>query len=115
MKKIEFYRNSAGKSYVEEFLDSLTGKEAQKVTWTLKVIEDLDIVPKQYFKNLKNTEDIWEVRVDGINKTYRILGFFYKQELIILNHAFIKKTQKTPRNAIEIAIKRKNDYLRRKK
>lgn len=115
MRKIEFYKNIDGKNYVKEFLDSLTGKEAQKVIWTLKVIEDLDIVPKQYFKKLKNSEDIWEVRVDGINKTYRILGFFYKQELIILNHAFIKKTQKTPRNAIEIAIERKNDYLRRKK
>lgn len=75
----------------------------------------MDIVPKQYFKKLKNSEDIWEVRVDGINKTFRILGFFYKEELIILNHAFIKKTQKTPRNAIEIAINRKNEYLRRKK
>lgn len=38
MKKIDFYRNIDGKCYIEEFLDSLSGKEAQKVIWTLKVI-----------------------------------------------------------------------------
>jgi len=35
--------------------------------------------------------------------------------LIVLNHAFQKKTQKTPAGAIILAKKRKRDYLRRKK
>jgi len=33
---------------------------------------------------------------------------------VVLNHAFTKKTQKTPRKEIRIAEKRRKDYLRRK-
>lgn len=91
MRKIKFYKTIEGKCYVEEFLDSLSGKEIKKVVWTFKLIEDLEIVPKIYFKKLKHVENIWEVKVDGINKTYRILGFIHENNFVILNHAFIKK------------------------
>ena len=48
---------------MEEFLDSLLGKQAQKVVWVLRLIEELEVVPSQYFKKMVNTKDIWEVRV----------------------------------------------------
>ncbi len=48
---------------VKEFLNSLSGKQVQKVIWTLKLIKELETVPKQYFKKLISTDDIWEVRV----------------------------------------------------
>ena len=63
MREIIFYRTESGKCPVEEFLDSLPAKEAQKVTWVLKIIEELPRVPRQYFKKLSNTDDIWEVRI----------------------------------------------------
>jgi phage-related protein len=34
--------------------------------------------------------------------------------LVVLNHAFQKKSQKTPLKEIRLAEQRKNDYLRRK-
>jgi len=114
MRGIVFYRTETGKCYIEDFLDSLSGKEAQKIVWVFKLIEEFDSIPKRYFKKLFNTEDIWEVRVDGKNKTYRILGFFDGNKIVVLNHAFIKKTQKTPKRNIEIAENRKRDYMRRK-
>jgi len=52
MREIHFYRTEAGYCPVEKFLDSLPGKQAQKVAWVLKLIEELDFVPVQYFKNL---------------------------------------------------------------
>jgi len=57
----------------------------------------------------------WEVRVGFGNDIFRILVFFDGSQLIILNHAFQKKTQKTPKQAIKIAKARKQDYLKRKK
>ena len=114
MREIVFYRTATGKCYIEDFLDSLSGKEAQKVVWVLKLIEEFDSIPKRYFKKLVNTEDIWEIRVDGRDKTYRILGFFDGNKIVVLNHAFIKKTRKTPKRNIEIAENRKRDYMRRK-
>ncbi|MFA4907066.1 MAG: type II toxin-antitoxin system RelE/ParE family toxin [archaeon] len=114
MREIVFYRTDAGKCYINEFLDYLSGKEAQKVVWIFKIVEELEIVPKRYFKKLANTEDIWEVRIEGKDKTYRILGFFDGNKIVVLNHALIKKTQKTPKHDIEIAEHRKRDYMRRK-
>jgi len=113
MREIIFYRTESGKCPVEEFLDSLPAKEAQKLTWVLKIIEELPRVPKQYFKKLSNTDDIWEVRISVGGNIFRILGFWDGPKLIVLTHAFQKKTQKTPRQAIKIAESRKKDYLKR--
>jgi hypothetical protein len=42
MKEIIFYKLKSGKSPIEEFLDSLSSKEAQKVVWVLQLIEEAD-------------------------------------------------------------------------
>ncbi len=105
---------NSGKCPVEEFLDSLSPKEAQKVTWVLKLIEELPRVPSHYFKKLVNTEDIWEVRVIFGKNIFRILGFWDGPKLVVLTHAFQKKTQKTPKQAIQIAEARRREYLRRR-
>ncbi|PLX48313.1 MAG: hypothetical protein C0613_11110 [Desulfobulbaceae bacterium] len=114
MPEITFYKKANGKSPVEEFLDSLTAKQAQKVVWTLQIIEELPKVPTTYLKKLVNTDDIWEVRVKSGNDTFRLLGFFDGPRLIVLNHAFQKKTQKTPKQAIKLAEERKRDYFKRR-
>ncbi len=114
MREIVFYRTSSGKCPVEEFLDSLPAKEARKVTWVLRLIEDLPRIPRQYLKKLTNTDDIWEVRISIAGNMFRILGFWDGPRLIVLTHAFQKKTRKTPRQAIKIAEARKSDYLRRR-
>jgi phage-related protein len=115
VRTIIFYRTESDSCPVKKFLDSLNSKQAQKVLWVLQLIEELDRVPSQYFKKLVNTKDIWEVRVQVGKEIFRLLGFFEGPRLIVLNHAFQKKTQKTPTRAIDLAEKRKRDYLRRKK
>jgi len=51
-RTVLFYKTIDGKCPVQEFLDSLSGKVAQKVLWTLSLLEDLEIVPAIYFKKL---------------------------------------------------------------
>jgi len=114
MRNINFYRTDDGKCPVEEFLDSLSGRQAQKVAWVLQLVEELDIVPTTYLKKLVNTDGIWEVRVQVSGNIFRLLGFFEGDNLVVLNHGFQKKTQKTPSKEIKIAESRKRDYLRRK-
>lgn len=114
MREIIFYRTDSDKCPIEEFLDSLSGKQAQKVLWVLRLIQELDIVPSQYFKKLVNTDEIWEVRVQVGNNTFRLLGFFDSDNLVILTNGFAKKTQKTPPQEIDLAEQRKKDYLNRK-
>ena len=50
MRKILFYETKSGQKPIEDFLDQLPAKTAQKVTWVLKLIEDLERVPSKYFK-----------------------------------------------------------------
>ena len=115
MRIVEFYRLPNGNNPIKDFLDSLTGKQAKKVLWVLKLVEDMDILPRQYFKKLSGNNGIWEVRVSLGNDTFRLLGFFSKGRFLILTNAFVKKTQKTPKREITLAIQRKKDYLSRKK
>ena len=106
MREIIFYRMDSGKCPVEDFLDSLPVKHARKVTWVMQLIEELDIIPVKYFKKLVGTDGLWEIRVQSGGNIYRILCFFDGDNLVIVNHAFQKKTQKTPKKEIEIAAAR---------
>ena len=111
MREIRFYRTPSGHCPVEEFLDSLPGKKAQKIVWVLQLVEELDKVPINYFKKLAGTDDLWEIRIQVGNAAFRILGFFIGQNTLMLNHAFQKKAQKIPTKHIKVAESRKRDYL----
>jgi phage-related protein len=113
MRKILYYKSESGDSPVDDFLRSLPPKHFEKVTWVLNIIREIPIVSKNYFKKLSGTDDIWEARIDHGNDTFRILGFFYKGDLVILTNGFAKKTEKTPMREIRLAEKRKNDYEKR--
>jgi phage-related protein len=115
VREIKFYKSAEGNEPIKKFLDGLKSKQAAKVAWTLQLVEELDTLPTKYFKKLVNTDDLWEVRVSYGNDIFRLLSFYDGARLIVIAHAFQKKSQKTPRQAIEIAENRKKDYFRRKK
>jgi phage-related protein len=114
IREVKFYTSSSGRKPIEEFLNTLSAKEAQKVAWTLDLLEEMDSVPAQYFQKMVSTDDLWEVRVKAGSNIFRLLGFFDGAKLVVLSHAFQKKTQKTPRQAIKLAEERKRDYFTRK-
>ena len=114
MREIIFYRTESNECPIEEFLDTLNSKQAQKVAWVMQVVEELEKVPEIYLKKLKNTDDIWEIRVQQSNNIFRFLGFFDDGSFIVLTNGFQKKTQKTPKAEILLAEQRKQDYIERK-
>jgi phage-related protein len=114
MREILFYRTANGACPVEEFLDSLEPKQAQKILWVLRAVKELPMVPRQYFKKLEGTDDLWEVRADFGGDAFRLLGFWDAGWLIVLTNGFAKKTQKTPSRELEVAEQRRHDNLNRK-
>jgi hypothetical protein len=92
VRNIAFYRTESGASPIEEFLDSLSSKQAQRVAWVLRLIEEIESVPAQYFKKMPGTEDIWEVRVQSGSDTIRLLGFLFGARSLVLTNGFAKKT-----------------------
>ena len=114
-RTVIFYKTAEGKCPVEDFLESLPGKVAQKVTWVLKLLEDLNVVPSSYFKKLVGTEEIWECRIQLGSNAYRVFCFFLGNSVVILTHGFIKKSRKTPASEIAKAETYRRDFLRRRK
>jgi phage-related protein len=111
MREISFYRLASGKCPVEEYLESLTTKQVEKVFFVLDLLETIDVVPRKFFKKLEATDDIWEVRIQHGNNIFRLLGFFDGNEIVVLNHAFTKKSRKAPKKEIQIAEQRKKDHF----
>ncbi len=55
-------------------------------------------------------DGIWEVRSRLGNRIARTLFAMVNQEMVLL-HGFIKKEQRTPRDELDLARKRKKQYL----
>lgn len=81
-----------------------------KILWTLEVIEDLQRVPDTYLKHIENTLGLYEIRVQVGSDIFRIFCFFDKGNLVVLANGFQKKSQRTPPQEIEKAIKIKEEY-----
>ena len=60
---------------------------------------------------MEGTTGLFEVRVEVGSDIYRVFSFFDEGRLIILLNGFQKKSQKTPKNEIELAEKLKKQYF----
>ncbi|MNQ94551.1 hypothetical protein D3C85_1100720 [compost metagenome] len=98
------------KDYFEEFFEKQREKVKNKIIWTLQIIEELERIPETYLKHIENTDGLFEIRVQQGSDIFRIFCFFDDGQLVVLTNGFQKKTQKTPKNEIERAIKIKNEY-----
>lgn len=103
------------KDYFRDFYKSQTNKVQTKIIWTFRIIEDLDMIPEIYFKHLENTDGLYEIRVQLGSDIYRIFCFFDDQNVVVIEHGFQKKTQKTPLKEIEKAQKIRKEYFDEKK
>ena len=104
-RKIAFY-----KDYFQDFFDKQSEKVKAKIIWTLNLVEDLQRVPEPYLKHIENTIGLYEIRVQFGSDIFRIFCFFDQGQLVVLSNGFQKKTQKTPKKEIELALKIKAEY-----
>jgi len=64
---------------------------------------------------MENTDGLYEIRIQQGSDIYRIFCFFDQGQLVVLANGFQKKTQKTPKQEIEKALKIKEEYFNEKK
>ena len=99
---------------VIDFYKSQDSKVQLKIEYVLDLVRIDRQVPIKFFKKLEITNGIYEVRVITSQKSIRILCFQDEGSLVVLTNAFVKKTQKTPKNEIRIAEFLKTEYLKQK-
>ncbi len=104
-RTIIFYKN-----YFDNFFVKQRDKVKNKIIWTLDLIEEHQRVPELYLKHIENTDGLFEIRVQQGSDIFRIFCFFDQGQLVVLANGFQKKTQKTPKQEIERALKIKEEY-----
>ncbi len=103
------------KDYFQEFFLKQRDKVKDKIIWTFDLIEELQRVPETYLKYIENTDGLFEIRIQLGSDIFRIFCFFDQGQLVVLANGFQKKTQKTPKQEIEKALKIKDEYESEKK
>ncbi len=108
-RRIIFFKN-----YFQSFFEKQTKKVKAKIIWTFDLVEELQKIPEIYLKHIENAVGLYEIRVQSGSNIFRIFCFFDQGKLVVLANGFQKKTQKTPRKEIELALKIKAEYESKK-
>ncbi len=105
---VVFFKTDAGNEPVREWLRTLPKEECKTI--------GVDILKVQYGWPLGRPlvaslgDGLWEIRSRLPNRIARTLFMVVNEEIVLL-HGFIKKQQKTPSDELELAKKRKRQYL----
>jgi phage-related protein len=104
-----FYRTEAGREPVREWLKRLSAEDRKRIGEDIKTVEFGWPVGMPVCKPLTN--GIYEVRSSlAQNKIARVLFYIDKKGRMVLLHGFVKKTQKTPQEDLELARRNKSKH-----
>ncbi len=105
---VVFYKTDTGNEPVREWLLELPKEDCKVIGTDILTVQYAWPVGKPLVDNLG--DGIWEVRSRLDNRIARTLFAMVNQEIVLL-HGFIKKQQRTPQDELELAKKRKRQYL----
>ena len=89
----------------------MNDKVREKIGYVFKVVKTVDKVSGKFLKHIEGTDGLYEIRVEVGGDIYRIFCCFDKGNIVVLFNAFQMKTQKTPKQEIEFALKLRKEYL----
>jgi len=94
--------------FFERCMATLTEKEQEKVQYGLLLLKTQDRLPKKFVKFIR--DGLYELRTEYGGNTYRVFFVFDDGRIVVLFNGFQKKSQRTPQNEIEKALKIKEAY-----
>ena len=94
--------------YFERFKETLLPKVSVKLDYIISLLETSDRVPKKFIGHIR--DGLFELRMEYESNIYRVFFIFDDGDIVVLFNGFQKKTQKTPLNEIEKALKIKEAY-----
>jgi phage-related protein len=113
---IEYYETTEGKRPVKEFIATLSPESKAKYIFIADLLEEYGIgVKEPYVKTLTGKRKLFEIRIKDKANIHRILYFAFTGRKFVLLHGFTKKTEKTPGREIEIAARRMEEYLSKRR
>ena len=106
--KVVFFKTDTGNEPVRDWLKELSRDDCKVIGTDILTVQYAWPVGKPLVDHLG--DGLWEVRSRLDNRLARTLFAMVDQEIVLL-HGFIKKQQKTPADELELAKKRKKQYL----
>ena len=106
--RVIFFKMDTDNEPVRDWLKSLSKEDCKVIGTDILSVQYAWPVGKPLVDNLG--DGVWEVRSRLENRIARTLFAVVNQEIVLL-HGFIKKQQKTPQLELELAKKRKKQYL----
>ena len=110
--EVVFYEKPDGSEPVKEFLLSVDNKMRARLLRIIGLLAQNGTALRMPYSEYL-VDGIFEIRAKVGSDISRVLYFFVVGKKIVLTNGFVKKTQKTPKNEIELAKKYRNDFLSR--
>lgn len=116
--KVKFFRSASGNEPVRDWLKSLSREDMKAIGEDIQTVQWGWPLGMPLVRKLE--KDLWEIRVHLKDRIARILFTIvsHKEEnaenpenFIVLLHGFIKKTQKIPKEELDLAQKRRRELL----
>jgi phage-related protein len=105
---LEWFYDKDGNSDVYDYFLGCSAEQKRKFLLLVKRMGDFGkIIDKTKYRNEGDGIYAFKPQPD------RYLSFFTKGKKIIVTNAFLKKTDKLPKSEKDLAIKRRDDYIRR--
>ena len=87
---------------------TLTEKEQEKIQYGLLLLKTQERLSSKFVKFIR--DELYELRTEYNSNIYRVFFIFDEGRIVVLFNGFQKKTQKTPNNEIEKALRIKEAY-----
>ena len=107
--RVVFYRTAAGSEPVRDWLQSLDKGDRKALGEDIKTVQFGWPLGKPVVRPLG--DGLYEVRVNLQDRIARVV-FLADTGVMVLLHGFIKKTQKTPADELDLARKRASDICK---
>jgi len=109
-RKIIFHKH-----YFIDFYLKQNEEVQEKIEYVFKIIRTVRNIPKKFLEHLTGTDGLYEIRIEFESNIYRIFCCFDKGNLVVLFNAFQKKTPKTPKKELDLALQLKEEYFNSKR
>ena len=106
-RNIQYYKN-----YFIDFYNALDSATQRKLAYVIQYVKTESRWNEKFVKFIR--DGLFELRAMHNGNIYRVFFILDEGNIIILFNGFQKKTQKTPKQEIEKAIKLKNQYYAEK-
>ena len=100
-----FYRSDSGREPVRQWLKSLEAEDRRTIGEDIKDVEFSWPIGMPLVRSLGR--ELWEVRSSLPHGRIARVIFCIEKDYMVLLHGFLKKTQKTAKQEIDLALKRK--------